>query len=147
VFNHRVIHERLNIHDLPKTIVNSTTNRFKQIETITRVLSVNTSPVLAPNATRDVDFTLLGDGTSLEVRKAVAAPFDEQSASTEIPDLIPDIFKASLPSHTREFVESGTSITDPPVLATGDFLEAKRKLSLLADTHTWSRRYIYPQKC
>lgn len=111
---------RIDTSTLPSTIVNKRTNRYKQVETVTRVLELDSTVPQTPTALKDVEFTKLGDGTALEVRATIPSVFVGLSSSTEIMDVLPTVFKASLPQHTREFSEIGT-VADPPGLDPGDF--------------------------
>lgn len=104
---------------LPQQIVNTRTNRYKQVETVTRILEADSTTPAVPTALRDVDFQKLGDDTALEVRVDIPAVFEGLSSSTEILDMLPEVFKASLPSHVREFSQAGT-VSDPPGLDPGD---------------------------
>lgn len=112
---------------LPQTIVNLGTNQFKQIQTITRLLRLDSATPATPNSIKDVTFTKLGDGTALEIRTTVDEVFDARTSSIEIPDLLPDIFKAVLPIFNEEFSEAGATIADPPTLGTGELFKSETR--------------------
>lgn len=116
---------------LPSTIVNKRTNEFKQVETVTRILELDTVVPATPTSLRNVQFTKLGDGTALEEHFDVPSLFDHLASSTEIADLIPEIFKATIPSHTHEQVVAGT-VVDPPVLASGDFEKVEQQVDVFS---------------
>ena len=127
VFNMRDILRTIDTSTLPATINNKETNRFKQVVAVDRTLELDTTVPMVPTALMDVEFSKLGDGTALEVHKTVSEVFNELTATIEIADLVPEIFKAVIPITSEEFEEIGSTINDPPTLALGDlFREEKR---------------------
>jgi hypothetical protein len=135
MFTHKTCIKTIDTQTLPRTITNKETNRFKQVVQVDRILELDTSIPLIPTSTMDVEFTKLGDGTALEIHKTTQNPstllpeiFDEKMASAEIPNLIPEIFRAAIPITMEQFIQAGTSINDPPVLPQGAlFREEKRE--------------------
>lgn len=127
VFSHRITTQEIDLVSLPLTVHNYETNQFKQNVDVFRTLELDSTSPASITALQDVIWTKLGDGTALQIRKVVGSVFDHKSVSTEIPDFLPDIFKAALPSYTHETESSGTSVTDPPVLAAGDFFKSETR--------------------
>jgi hypothetical protein len=127
VFNRRVTRRSRDLVDLPVQRIGYRTNRYKQIETVTEILEDEGTTPAVPTALRDVTFELLGDGTAVEQQVTIDDVFDQKARTTEVLDLLPEIFKAALPIHVHEDVISGTSVTDPPVLATGDFFKSETR--------------------
>ncbi len=128
LYLHRECRKFIDFLGLPATIgINTKTNQYKQVVQVLRTLEDDSTTPNVPSALIDVTFTKLGDGSALEVVEAVDEVFNQKSRSIELPDLLPDIFKASLPSYTHEDVISGTSVTDPPVLASGDFFKEEKR--------------------
>jgi hypothetical protein len=147
VFNMRDVLRTIDTLSLPVTINNSETNRFKQVVSVARTLELDTTIPAVPTALMDVEFTKLGDGTALEIHKTVSEVFNELTATIEIADLVPEIFKAVIPITSEEYVQSGTTINDPPILAVGDlFREEKRVTELTTRIRHRGRAGItYPQ--
>ncbi len=127
VFNKRTSRTFRDLTGLPKQRVSYRTNRYKQIETVTDILEDDGTTPDVPTALKDVTFEILGDGNAVEQHIEIDDVFDQKSRSTELPDLLPDIFKAVLPTYVHEDVITGTSVTDPPVLTSGDFFKSETR--------------------
>ncbi len=139
LFDRRISVRSRDQGSLPITVVDKRTNRFKQVETVTRILEVDSSTPLTPTALLDVNFTKLGDGNAVEERIAIASVFDNKVSSKEVPDLLPEIFKALLPLFTTEVSSAGT-ITDPPSLATGDLFKSETQTDIFTKRVTTRTR-------
>lgn len=119
VFDRRVTTRSRDLVGLPVQRVGYRTNRYKQIETVTDILEDDSTTPATPTALRDVVFEVLGDGTATEQHVDVDEVFEGLSASTEILDLLPDIFKAALPITVQEYTDTGI-VVQPLTLASGD---------------------------
>jgi hypothetical protein len=129
VFNFRQRVRSIDIASLPRTIVNKATNRYKQIETISRILELDTTAPATPTALQDVEFTKLGDGTALEVRTAVPEVFANISVTKSLADLVPEIFRAVFPTYVAE--QTYTGIVDPdPTLLPGEFSHREEQVDV-----------------
>lgn len=128
IYLHRLTSRLIDVSSLPAMIVNTRTNQFKQVETITRILELDTTIPSSPTVFLDVNFTKLGDGTAVEERIVVPDLFSHLSSSTEIADLIPVEFKSLVPIRVHEQVVTGFVI-DPPVLNPGDLLREETQVT------------------
>ena len=147
VFNMRNIVRTIDTTTLPRTNTNKETNRFKQVVTVDRILELDTTVPALPTALVDVEFTKLGDGTALEIHKTVSEVFNELTATIEIADLVPEIFRAVIPITSEEYVQAGTTINDPPVLGLGDLFREEKRLTELTTLirHRGRAGITYPQ--
>lgn len=119
-FHYRASETSMDLLSLPIINENSRTNQYKQVESVDRVLKLDTLPPFVPTALRNVTFTKLGDGTAIEERASVDALFENLQSSIVLEDVLPAVFKASLPTYIREFNLTDL-VDDPPVLDPGDF--------------------------
>src|SRR5215472_126062 len=147
VYTHKICKTIIDTSSLPRTISNKETNRFKQVVSVDRVLELDTATPMVPTALLDVEFTKLGDGTALEIRKSVPNVFDEKTTSIQIEDLVPSIFRAVLPITEKIVILPGISVNDPQILATGDlFAEQRRETEFtIKETHRGRSGITYPQ--
>jgi hypothetical protein len=147
LFTHRFQIRQIDTLSLPKHILNAKTNRFKQVVTVDRKLDLDSVAPPVPTDLTDVEFTVLGDGTAVTVVESVSEVFDERLESTEVADLVPELFRAVLPTYIEEFVETGATVTPHPPLAPGDFFRSeKRETEFTRRITTRGRSGItYPQ--
>lgn len=130
VFNRRVTRRSRDLLDLPQFIFNLKTNRFKQQVTIMRKLDDEAVMPPVPTSTADSSYTVLGDGTALTEVESVANVFENLTSAVEVPDLVPEIFRAMLPTFSREFTVQDALVSDPPILALGDFQRQEEQIDL-----------------
>lgn len=116
VFKHRLSRSAIDVLELPITNINKGTNQFKQVETITRILELDTETPEEPTSTKDVSFTKLGDGTALEVRTEVPVIFEHLTSSINVLNFIPPEFRGLIPDFEVSHVAEG-QVVNPPSLS------------------------------
>jgi hypothetical protein len=114
---------------IPVTVTgNKKTNRYKQVETITRILELDTTVPAVPTALRDVSFTKIGGGLAIEEHVDVPVVFANEVASTGLRDIIPPEFRANAATYTYEATLPGIR-TLPPVLGAGEIQRREEQLT------------------
>ena len=103
---------------LPVSLVNTLTNRVKQLVTVTRTLEDEGTSTAAPDALTDVKVTNLGNGQELEEVETIESVFGEDRFAKEIPDVVPTRFRVAIPTSTTSSIVAGTAAD--PTLGTGD---------------------------
>ena len=71
----------------------------------------------------------LGNGWLDQIITTKPTVFANKTSAKEVPDLVPEIFKALLPTFTTEVTVAGT-IVDPPVFSTGDFSKSENQIDV-----------------
>jgi len=129
VFHHRLSTRTIDLLHLPKSFVNSRTNQFKQVETVTRILEDDDTIPAMPTATLDVEFTNLGDGSALEIQTEVDV-FPNTVARTHVSvlDAIPSEIRSVIKLHDHEETVEGF-IDDPPVLLSGEISRTESQVT------------------
>jgi hypothetical protein len=127
-FTRRISVRSRDLATLPKTLVDKRTSRVKQVETVTKILELDTTTPAVPTALLDVVFTKLGDGTAVEERVAVPSVFDNVRYEVEIPDVVPIEFRTAIPTTSIEQTLSGNA--SPPVLGSGDLSATDEQLTV-----------------
>lgn len=122
----RVTVRARDLASLPKTIVNKDTSKEKLLVTVTRIWELDSATPASPDATTDVTFEKLGDGTALETRK-VTAVFPGPVYGKSIENLIPGKFRAFIPTTTSDITSTG--IADPnPTLGVGELSHEEQQM-------------------
>lgn len=123
-FTRRISVRSRDLASLPQTLVDKRTNQVKQVETITKILELDTTSPTTPTALLDVNFTKLGDGTAVEQRIAIPSVFDNIKYALEIPDVIPPEFRALIPAITVAQTLAGNAAApvpgDPTLISASD---------------------------
>jgi hypothetical protein len=109
---------------LPISLDQKATTNEKQLASITQ--TVQTGDTLEePSATVDIESQALGDGTYVVTKTEVPELFTAESYSAERPDLVPERFRAIVPTTTEEASEIGTA--EPPTLETGELAKSEQQ--------------------
>jgi hypothetical protein len=119
-FWRRVTIEDRDILHLPVSLVNFKMTPVQQLETITATLFSGIQQQLPTiNArTEELEIQPLGNGTTLATSGVVPDVFNAIKYSVEIPDVIPQEFRAAIPTDSIEEILEGQAT--PPTLGTGD---------------------------
>lgn len=143
----RVSVRELDSTSIPAYFTNVKTNQYKQQVNVTRWLDYESGgPGLTPTPTLDVEYTHLGDGTALTIYESVDSVFEHKTTSIEIPDLIPEVFRALLPTYEKRTTFTGI-VTDPQILGTGELSRSETQNDVFNLTRTVRTRggITYPQ--
>lgn len=109
--------------------------REKQVETITHTLDLGLQ-TLAPTALSVEGSVLdLGDGTSVMTVGTVPFLFTHLTASAEIADLVPEIFKATIPMHESK-LDTTATVVNPQILGPGEFYRSETQNDVFNLTRT-----------
>jgi hypothetical protein len=128
-----------NLGDTPKTLVDLDTSRQKQVVTVTRTWENETTVPAAPTSTRDVSFHRLGDGTAVEEHKDVPILFGGKTTSKEIPDVVPEAFRATIPIYEKKESLAGI-VVDPQILGLGELFRRESQDDVFNLTRTTRTR-------
>lgn len=125
---------------LPATIVNSETDREKQVVTITRILELDTTIPAVPTDKIDVSFEKLGDGTAIETRRTIPTLYARQVFAKEIADRVPPDFGALIPVTEEAHIEDGSP--SMPSLGTGELMRREEEETVLTKRVTVRKRDV-----
>jgi hypothetical protein len=113
---------------LPFSLVSHKTNDKKQDVLVTETYRlVGTKPDITD--LQNVETTDLGDGHEVLTTEVIPALFGDESYVKEIVDLIPERFKAGLPTTRTASIVPGTA--GLPTLSTGDLMKSERQVTAL----------------
>ena len=111
-----------------KTLVNQKITPQGQIATVTEVLASGDQSVTPSALVIEGGVEALGDGSTVATTATVDSVFSEQTYSSEIPDVLPQKFRALVPSVTSSDVEAGTAAE--PILGTGDLSATEEQITI-----------------
>ena len=111
---------------LPKSLTQKATTNEKQIATITETLQIGDTSE-TPTATKDIQSEVLGDGTYVVRKIEVPELFGAKSYSIQKPDVVPEKFRAQVPTTTEQLSKSGQAV--PPSLATGELERSQQQVN------------------
>ena len=111
---------------LPKSLTQKATTNEKQIATITETLQIGDTSEI-PTATKDIQSEVLGDGTYVVRKIEVPKLFDAKSYSIQKPDVVPEKFRAQVPTTTEQLSKIGQAV--PPSLATGELERSQQQVN------------------
>jgi hypothetical protein len=109
---------------LPVSLDQKATTNDKQLASITQTVQSGDT-VEQPSATVDIQSEALGDGSYVVTKTEVPELFTAESYASEIPDRIPEKFRAFVPTTTEEASEIGTA--EPPTLETGELSKSEQQ--------------------
>ena len=112
---------------LPVELTQTTTNSDGLKAVVTETLQVgDTSDT--PSATVFVESEAMGDGTYVVKKTEVPEVFDQKAVSVQKPDVIPERYRASIPSKTTVDVVAATEAATP-TLSVNDLEKSEQRVS------------------
>jgi hypothetical protein len=106
--------------DLPVIIVDHETNREKQDVTVKRTLQLISVAPLEPTPVKDTKYDNLGNGMAVQTESYTDAIFVGAVYAKSKLNLIPERFRASIPTRRHSFSVQNSLVNVDPPLATGD---------------------------
>ena len=117
----------LNLAALPVTLTSTRTNGAGQIETVARTLQLASATVPTPDALTRVSTQNLGNGIVVVEVVTIPAVFTEAEYTSQLPDLIPEEFRALVTTLTVGMTVTG--IAAQPTLAAGQLRATQRQVN------------------
>lgn len=112
---------------LPKSLTQTTTNEQGLKATVIETLQVgDTSDT--PSATVSVESEAMGDGTYVVRKTTLPEVFDQEAVSVQKPDVVPERYRASVPSTTTVNVVAATAASTP-TLSVNDLEKSEQRVS------------------
>jgi hypothetical protein len=145
-WNVRTTVRQRNTVDLPAYIMGQKINQYRQLVSTTDVLQLGLPALVLSPTIVEAEVRNLGDGTSVTHYGEVPSVFEHKTTSIEIPDLIPEVFRALLPTYEKRTTFTGT-VTDPQILGTGELSRSETQDDVFNLTRTIRTRggITYPQ--
>ena len=111
---------------LPVSLTQKSTTNDKQLATITETLQV-TDSAEAPTATVDIESQALGDGTYVVRKVELPELFTAETFSIQIPETIPEKFRAEIPTVTVQSNKAGQA--SEPTLGDDELESSQQQLN------------------
>jgi hypothetical protein len=140
VFVKRDTTEFRDITVLPVSLSESRMTPQKQIAAVVSTLAVGLQTITADALTVEATVDNLGNNTSLKTQAEVGSLFTEPSFSTEIPDRVPEKFRAVTPTLRTTILSVGTAAQ--PTLATGELRHVSDQINVFVKRDTSEFRDI-----
>lgn len=113
---------------LPFSLINKRTNDKKQLVLVTDTYRlVSTTPPIS--TTEDVKVLDLGDGHEVLTTEIIPTLFDQTTYEKQIADVVPERFRADLPTSKTRQIVAGTAVM--PSLSAGDLLKSEEQVTTL----------------
>jgi hypothetical protein len=125
-FTHRLMVKGRAGVSLPVSLSSYKMSRVKQVMTVLETLDNGLQTIAPTVLTEEAEVTNLGNDTSLKLEGTVPVLFTEQQYEKSIPDLVPQEFRAVVPTLVSEELIAGDAAI--PVLGTGDISHSEKQI-------------------
>jgi len=126
-FNKRIESVYVDATGLPITFQSFETNDKKQVVTVNDTLELDTETPIPPSPISDTEFRPLGNGLAVQTTKSLDGIFIGAVYGKSIVNLIPERFKAAVPTRKHDFTTVGAVVPDP-TFGTGELSHTETQI-------------------
>ena len=127
-YTKKVHRQYRDITTLPQVLLDLDTNDYKQAVVVRETLQLATAAQATPTDVNQVTVQQLGAGLVLQTERIAPSVFSAVAITQTAPDLVPERFRAFLPTVTSETTLDGTA--SQPALATGELAHVETQLDV-----------------
>jgi hypothetical protein len=129
VYTKRVRVSSLGSISVPVSVTASETNKDKQVVSILYTLETTGTNAVVPTALIDVAVKDLGNGYEVVTKRTIASVFPANTYSVSVINLIPEQFRAKVPTYESDVTSAGNaSVT--PALGTGELERSETQVDV-----------------